>query len=187
MRASGAISASRSARKRSTRAASGTIPNGLSTSAALRLGLRVGLELADVRPHLRSVDGVELRIGFARLPRLAELHQRLAEIIEAVLRALATWVAAVVGEQGLRRAPRIALIEKGAADEIVGVADPTMLRIGGGKGFQRTDRLIILSRLPQAESFGVRVLAWIRRRRVRAGDVGAAFRWHLNLGRFLRR
>src|SRR5690349_8512324 len=43
-------------------------------SAALRLGFAVRLELLEVRPDFRAVDGIEFRISLAGLARLAELH-----------------------------------------------------------------------------------------------------------------
>src|SRR6185312_8551426 len=115
---------------------------------ALRLRLGVGLELLEVGPDLRAIDGVELAISLAGLPRLAELHQRLAEIIEAVGRALAAGVRAVIGEQSGSGGGRIALVELRATDEVIGVADAAVLGIGFDERLQRVDRGVVIARLP---------------------------------------
>src|SRR5206468_2676543 len=119
-------------------------PGRISTSVALRLGFGVRLLLLEVGADLSAIDSIELRIGLARLARLSELHQSLAEIIEAVGRALARFIAAVIGEERNCRGVGIALAEQRPTDEIVGVADAAMLGISGGEGFERSDRLIIL-------------------------------------------
>src|SRR5688500_9202906 len=117
-------SAARSAAKRSTASAAGVIG-----SAALRLGLGGGKLALEGRANGGAVDILELGIGFARLSRLAELHQRLAKVEQAVLGALALRVAAVIGEQGLGGGARLALVEHRAAGEIMRPAHPAMLGI----------------------------------------------------------
>src|SRR4051812_22393268 len=109
--------------------------------AALRLRLGVGDLLLEVRAYTRAIDRLELAIGLARLARLTELHQRLAEVIEAVGCALALRVVAIIGEQRLSRGARIALVEQGAADEVVGIACAAMLGVRRGEGAQRGDRV----------------------------------------------
>ena len=82
------------------------------SSAALRLRAAVGFELLEVGADLRAVDRVELVIGLAGLRGLAELRQRLPEIEQAVRRALAAGIAAIIGEQRIGGAPRVALVEQ---------------------------------------------------------------------------
>src|SRR4051794_31251997 len=91
-------------------------------SAALGLRFGVRFELLEVGANRGAIDRVELGIGLARLARLTELHQRLAEVQQTVGRAFALRVIAVIGEQSLGSAPCVALVEQGPADEVVGVA-----------------------------------------------------------------
>src|SRR5690348_1523957 len=156
------------------------------SSGAVGLGLGVGFELLEVRSDLGAIDCVELAIGLARLARLPELHQRLAEIIEAVGRAVAARVRAVVGEQGGGRGAGVALVELSAADQVVGVADPAMLGIGLDERFERADRVVVIAALPLMESLGVGLLARVRGRpcgafvRTRSGRWGRLRRlWRL--------
>src|SRR5438309_3501113 len=124
---------------------------------ALRLRLAVVLKFLEVGADFGAVYCVEFRIGLASLRGLAELHQCLPQIIEAVLRALATGVGAVIGEQRIGGATRIALVQQGATDEIVRVAAPAVFGIGSGERLQRTDRLVVLASLPHMEPRGVGV------------------------------
>src|SRR5690349_12523350 len=121
------------------------------TSTALRRSFGVGFELLEIRAHLGAIDSVQLRIGFAGLRGLAELRQRLPQIIEAVGRPLAAGIVAVVGKQRLGRGASVAFVEKRPADEIVGVADPLVLGISGDERFQRADRVVIFARFRSEE------------------------------------
>src|SRR5947207_1314819 len=120
IRPSRATRPSRSAEKRSTKIRSGTIPNRSSTSVALGLRLGVGHLLAQVGTRLCAVDRIELRIDPARLPGLAELHCRLAEIVEAVSGALAPRIPAIVGEKDIGRVAGLAFAHQRSADQVVG-------------------------------------------------------------------
>src|SRR3954454_11600404 len=66
-------------------------------SAALGLRLGVRFELLEVGANRGAIDRIELGIGLARLARLTELQQRLAEVQQAVRRPLALGVVAVIG------------------------------------------------------------------------------------------
>src|SRR4029078_9211555 len=73
-----------------------------------------------------------------------------------------------------------AFIEERAADEVVRIACPAVLRISGGERAKRRDRLVILPGFPQVESVGVSLLSGIA-----FGDCGVAAstrRWR-NAGR----
>src|SRR5205085_9661383 len=129
--------------------------------AALSLGFGVRLEFLEVGPDLGAVHRIELSIGFARLARLPELHQRLAEIKERIRRSLALRVVPIVRKERLSSGARLALVEERPADEIVGIACAAMFGISRSEGSQRRDRCVILARFPQAESFGVGVFAGI--------------------------
>src|SRR5687767_442490 len=103
--------ASRSAAKRSIASAAGIIG-----SAALRLGLGAGQGGLERCADLSAVDVLKFRVGLACLARLAELHQRLAEVEQAVLGALALGVAAIIGEECLGRRAWLALVEQRPAE-----------------------------------------------------------------------
>ena len=64
--------------------------------AALRVGFGLIDLLAKVGPDLRAVDGIELRISFAGLRGLPELHFRLAQEIKAVGGSLAPRVGSII-------------------------------------------------------------------------------------------
>src|SRR5689334_7393038 len=102
----------------------------LRSSAAVGLRLGVRFKLLEVGPDLRAVNGIEFRVGLARLRRLIELHEGLPEIEQAIRGAVPARVLAIIGKQRLGRRARIALVELGAADEVVSVTDATMLGIG---------------------------------------------------------
>src|SRR5678815_1450262 len=104
-------------------------PSGV--SGALSLGFGVGFELLQIRAYRCAVNRVELRIGFAGLPGLPELHERLAEVEQAVGSALALWIVAIIGKERLRRAPGVSLVEQRTADEVVRITRAAMLRVGG--------------------------------------------------------
>src|SRR5579884_3694069 len=73
--------------------------NDFSASVALCLGLAVAFQPLEVGTDLRAVHSVHLGIGLARLGWLAELHQRLGQIIKAILRPFAGRIGPVIGEK----------------------------------------------------------------------------------------
>jgi hypothetical protein len=96
---------------------------------------------------------------------------RLAEIIEAVGRALPARIAPIIGDEGGDCRARFTLVEQGTANEVVGEADSAMLGIGRDEGAERGDGIVVTARFPQLEAFGV-------------GGLGGVF---LGDGRFGRR
>src|SRR6185503_3695317 len=94
---------------------------------------------------------------------------------KAVGGALAARIVAVIGEQRSRRRAGVSLVEKRAANEVVGVAHPTVLRICLHEGAQRADRGVIVTRFPLVEALTVGVLAGVgggRGRRLVTGSRG---------------
>src|SRR5215213_10015478 len=119
-RSPGWLSRSRSSAKRATRGAPGTIYDPLLSSVAARLGLGGRQQALEFGAQRGPVNLLEFGIGFAGLAGLAELHQALAEIEEAVGGALALLVAAIIGEQRLGGGAGLALVQQGPPGEIIG-------------------------------------------------------------------
>ena len=137
------------------------------SGGAFGFGARLGQAGLDEIAHIGAVDVLQFVIDLAGLGGLLELHQGLAEKIEAVGGAVALRVGLVIAQEDLGGGGGLAAVEIGAAGEILRVARARMLGIFLDHRVERGLRAGEIAAVPHPEAGEISGLA-----RIGGGGVG---------------